>query len=190
MIGELETLVAAHPLSERLHGQLMLALYRSGRQADALAAYRRARSALVEQIGVEPGPELRSLHEAILRQDPAVSAPAPIELPRELEVRSPLVGRADELDSLRAAWARARDGEGAAVVVAGPDGIGRTRLVAELAGEVHRQGGRVLYGPDAVARRARRGARRCSCSMMSRPRPQARSRSWSPISAPDRCSAS
>ena len=69
VIGELDALVAEEPLRERLHAQRMLALYRSGRQADALAAYRSARTYLVEQIGVEPGPELRRLHEAILRQD-------------------------------------------------------------------------------------------------------------------------
>ena len=54
----------------------MLALYRSGRQAEALEAYRHARSVLVEEVGVEPGPELRHLHEAILRQDPELDAPA------------------------------------------------------------------------------------------------------------------
>jgi ABC-type transport system substrate-binding protein/DNA-binding SARP family transcriptional activator len=71
VLGELETLVAAHPLSERLHGQRMLALYRSGRQAEALEAYTAARRVLVDEIGVEPGPELRALHDAILRQDSA-----------------------------------------------------------------------------------------------------------------------
>ena len=75
VIGELERLVAAEPLREHLHAQRMLALYRSGRQAEALEAYRDARSALVEQIGVEPGTELRSLQEAILAQDPALDIP-------------------------------------------------------------------------------------------------------------------
>jgi YVTN family beta-propeller protein len=75
VIGELEALVAAHPLQERLHIQRMLALYRSGRQSEALAAYRQARRVLVEEIGVEPGPELRRLHDAVLRQDPALDAP-------------------------------------------------------------------------------------------------------------------
>ena len=81
-VAELEGLVAEHPLSESLHGQLMLALYRSGRQADALEAYRCARSTLVEQIGVEPGPQLRRLHEAILRQDAWLDLGGPDELPR------------------------------------------------------------------------------------------------------------
>ena len=70
VLGELRSLIADEPLRERLRAQLMLALYRSGRQSEALAAYRDARAALVEAIGVEPGPELRHLHEAILRQDP------------------------------------------------------------------------------------------------------------------------
>jgi DNA-binding SARP family transcriptional activator len=73
LVGELEALVTEHPLHERYHAQLMIALYRSGRQAAALEVYRRARATLVEQIGVEPGPELRELHEAILRQDPSLA---------------------------------------------------------------------------------------------------------------------
>ena len=77
LVGELEGLVAEQPLRERLRGQLMLALYRSGRQADALAAYRRARAMLVDQIGVEPGLELQRLHEAILRHDPSLTQEAP-----------------------------------------------------------------------------------------------------------------
>ena len=77
VIAELDALVAAHPLRERLHAQRMLALYRSGRQAEALAAYRVARATLVEQIGVEPGPELHRLHDAVLHHDPALDLPAP-----------------------------------------------------------------------------------------------------------------
>ncbi len=98
------------PLRERLDAQRMLALYRSGRQADALEAYRQARAPLVEQIGVEPGPELRRLHEAILRQDPALDPPAtePAELPPELDTRTPLVGREGELNRLREHWRLAR----------------------------------------------------------------------------------
>ena len=75
VLPELEALLAQEPLRERLHAQRMLALYRSGRQAEALKAYREARATLVEQIGVEPGPELRRLHEAILRQDPSLDPP-------------------------------------------------------------------------------------------------------------------
>jgi ABC-type transport system substrate-binding protein/DNA-binding SARP family transcriptional activator len=75
VIGELEALIDEHPLRERLHAQRMLALYRTGRQAEALEAYRDARAVLVEQIGVEPGGELRRLHDAVLAQDPALDLP-------------------------------------------------------------------------------------------------------------------
>ena len=71
-IGELEALVARHPYRERPRAQLMLALYREGRQAEALEAYRDARSALVDGLGIEPGPRLQEMHRAILAQDPAL----------------------------------------------------------------------------------------------------------------------
>ncbi len=77
LVGELESLVAAEPLRERLRGQLMLALYRSGRQADALAAYRDGRRKLVDDLGIEPGRPLAELEAAILRQDPELELPEP-----------------------------------------------------------------------------------------------------------------
>ena len=77
VIGELDALVQEHPLRERLHAQRMLALYRCGRQAEALDAYRQARATLVEQIGVEPGGELRRLQQAILTQDPTLDPASP-----------------------------------------------------------------------------------------------------------------
>ncbi len=77
LVAELERLVGEHPARERLHAQLMLALYRCGRQADALAAYRAARAALDAEFGLEPGPELKRLERAILRQDPALTAEPP-----------------------------------------------------------------------------------------------------------------
>jgi DNA-binding SARP family transcriptional activator len=76
LVTELETLVVEHPFRERLIGQLMLALYRAGRQADALEAYREARGVLMDELGLEPGVQLRELQQAILRQDPALDLPA------------------------------------------------------------------------------------------------------------------
>jgi WD40 repeat protein/DNA-binding SARP family transcriptional activator len=146
LTGELDTLVAQEPLREHLHALRMLALYRSGRQADALEAYRQARAALVEAIGVEPGPELRRLHDAVLRQDPALDLPdpEPAELPPELETATPLVGREAELAVLRSCWER-----GGYALVAGAPGMGKTRLAAELAAEVQREGAHVLYASGA-----------------------------------------
>jgi DNA-binding SARP family transcriptional activator len=97
VVGELEGLVAEHPLRERLQLALMTALYRSGRQAEALEAYRAARRALVEGLGIEPGAALQELERAILRQDPALdlAAPAPARAWQGAE-RSILVAVADE----------------------------------------------------------------------------------------------
>ncbi len=152
--GEIDALVAEQPLRERLHGQRMLALYRCGRQAEALEAYRDARRTLVGEIGVEPGPELRRLHDAILRQDPSleIEVEAP-ELPRELDTVSspPLAGRDDELAWLRGRWQRARAREGALVTLSGARGIGKTRLAAELAAEAHAEGATVLYAAGTGA---------------------------------------
>ena len=149
VLGELRSLIADEPLRERLRAQQMLALYRSGRQAEALAAYRDARTALVEAIGVEPGPELRQLHEAILRQDPRLEPAEAVDatgLPPELAVATPLVGREVELEWLRGHWQHALAGAGRLVLVTGERGIGKTRLVAELAVEVRQNRGVVMYG--------------------------------------------
>jgi YVTN family beta-propeller protein len=81
VVGRLDSLVAAHPLRERLRGQWMLALYRCGRQADALQAYRDGRRLLAGELGLEPGPELQRLERAILAQDPALEAAAPVAPP-------------------------------------------------------------------------------------------------------------
>jgi DNA-binding SARP family transcriptional activator len=151
VVGELDALVAEEPLRERLQAQRMLALYRSGHQAEALEAYREARHALVEQVGIEPGPELRRLHEAILRQDPALDGAAsePAEVPSELDAATPLAGRDADLDWLRELWRDAHAGAGGVVVIVGPRGIGKSRLAAELAAEVHREGATVLYASCA-----------------------------------------
>jgi len=160
LIAELEQLVGEHPLRERLHWQLMLALYRGGRQADALAAYRRARTVLDAELGLEPGPELRRLEEAILQHDPSLGPPPDrivepppepecVRLPLPRPLRSPtgvpFVGRALELSRLRELWLQTEGGS-RAVFVAGEAGIGKTRLAAELAQSVHVEGALVLYG--------------------------------------------
>jgi class 3 adenylate cyclase/DNA-binding SARP family transcriptional activator len=77
VVGELDALVREYPLREHLRAQLMLAFYRAGRQAEALEAYQAGRSALVDQLGIEPGRTLHELHQQILRQDPALDLPAP-----------------------------------------------------------------------------------------------------------------
>ena len=159
VLPELEALLAQEPLRERLHAQRMLALYRCGRQAEALEGYRHARATLVEEIGVEPGPELRRLHDAILRQDPSLDAPeAPVDRPA-----TPLLGRDAELDTLRRLWWRTREGGGASVLITGCRGIGKTRLALELAHEVRRDRGAVVWcdgaGDRAAALREAAGAR-------------------------------
>jgi peptide/nickel transport system substrate-binding protein len=80
VVDELQALVATHPLRERLHGQLMVALYRNGRQAEALAAYQAARGRLVEELGLEPGPALQRLECAILKQDESLELPGQADL--------------------------------------------------------------------------------------------------------------
>jgi len=147
LVGELQQLVGEHPRRERLVGQLMLALYRCGRQTEALDVYRDARRALVAEVGVEPGPELRGLQEAILRQDAALDAQAAIgELPPELDATTapPLVGRRDELAWLRLRWERAREGAGGLVT------LRRCLRIGQAAA-----GGRTRVGGP---RRRRRGA--------------------------------
>jgi DNA-binding SARP family transcriptional activator/class 3 adenylate cyclase len=89
LTGELEELVQEYPLRERLRALSMLALYRSGRQAEALAAYQDARRALVEELGIEPGKPLRDLHQAVLKQDPALDLPPEEGRAREAEDRVP-----------------------------------------------------------------------------------------------------
>ncbi len=148
LVGELRQLVADNPTREQLAGQLMLALYRCGRQAEALQAFQDARRRLVEDIGVEPGPELRELQDAILRQDDSLALqPSVVELPRELDPAAApaLAGRADELARLRERWERVEAGAGALITLSGPPGIGKSRLAAELAGEVHRVPATILY---------------------------------------------
>jgi DNA-binding SARP family transcriptional activator len=133
LIGELEVLAAQHPLRERLRGQLMLALYRSGRQADALEAYQAARTTLVEELGIEPGRALREMHQAILGQDEELDLAAPAEVPERASGRGVFVGRTRELSALDDALADALGGRGRILLIAGEPGIGKSRLTDELA---------------------------------------------------------
>ncbi len=126
-IPELTDLVTKHPFRERLLGQLMLALYRSGRQADALEAYRAGSARLVEDLGVEPGPALRVMHSAILRHDPTLDVDDP-DLRDRRRLPSPptaLVGRQAEVAEIRSLYV---DEVARLVTLTGPGGIGKTRL--------------------------------------------------------------
>jgi predicted ATPase/DNA-binding SARP family transcriptional activator len=137
LIAELEALVADHPLRERLRGQLMLSLYRSGRQADALASYRDAREKLLDELGLEPSAELRELEAAVLRHDPALQVePAELRARRHLPApATPFVGRRDELARVLGLFRS----EGARLVsLVGPGGSGKTRLALQAAHELAR----------------------------------------------------
>jgi DNA-binding SARP family transcriptional activator len=172
VVARLERLLADHPLRERLWVLLMLALYRSGRQADALRAYQRARKLLADELGLEPGTELRELESAILRQrpellgrtDPVVPAPAAragpwtpaAAVPVPPTLARAIVGRAKErgfmaefVDEVRTGR---RDGM---LLLHGEPGIGKTRLLTELATGLAAAGGRVLSGRAYEAERGR-----------------------------------
>jgi DNA-binding SARP family transcriptional activator/tetratricopeptide (TPR) repeat protein len=148
LVAELEALVSQHPLRERLHGQLMTALYRSGRQAEALAAYQVARSTLVDELGLEPGRELRELEQAILRQDPTLDRARDGPAHARVEPRRGafFVGRERELGTLLGALEDALSGRGRLVLVGGEPGIGKSRLAEELAARAPEKGAAVLWG--------------------------------------------
>jgi predicted ATPase/DNA-binding SARP family transcriptional activator len=130
LVGELEGLVAEHPTRERLRGQLMVALYRSGRQADALEVYQATRAVLAEELGIDPSPGLQRLQQAILVQDPALEAATPRRQPRHNlpERLTSLVGRSEELREAAKLVEQHR-----LVTVTGPGGAGKTSLAVELA---------------------------------------------------------
>jgi DNA-binding SARP family transcriptional activator len=145
IVGELEALVAGHPLREGFRAQLMLALYRSGRQAEALEAYQAARAALVEELGIELARELRALHQAILNQDPTLDLVA--QPPAEIDAgRGAFVGRDAELAELTAGLDEAFAGRGRLFLLVGEPGIGKSRLAEELIARARVRGARVLVG--------------------------------------------
>jgi DNA-binding SARP family transcriptional activator len=146
LIPELQDLTARHPLREHVHGQLMLALYRCGRQAEALAAYQHARDVLVGELGVEPGPGLRELHQRILSADPTLAVtesaqPAAAEpqrvKPRELPSAVPgFTGRSSELEALTRLLDQPGERAPGAVVISaigGTAGVGKTALAVHWA---------------------------------------------------------
>jgi predicted ATPase/DNA-binding SARP family transcriptional activator len=134
-IGELVALTAAHPLRERIHGFLMLALYRSGRQSEALRAFQDARAVLADEAGLDPGPGLRALESSILAHDPqlvvglaAPLRPVPSHRTNVTRRLSSFIGRVDEVAALTDVVGRNR-----LVTVVGPGGAGKTRLATEVA---------------------------------------------------------
>lgn len=157
--AELEALTVAHPLRERLWGLRAVALTRAGRQADALEALSTIREVLAEELGLEPGIELRSLQTAVLRQEPELAwvvpaadapaqAPSAAALPTPLVITptpvpmpsAPMVGRESELSTLTGLLDAAEAGTASYVALVGEPGIGKSRLAAE-AGRLARDRG-------------------------------------------------
>ncbi len=157
VVADLRQTIALHPLRERLHALLMLALYRNGQQAQALAAYKHVRAVLREELGAEPGPELRQLQQQILAADPALTEPRSLGsaqpaaqrvVPRELPAPvAHFTGRATELAEL--SHLAAGDGACALVIcaVGGTAGVGKTALAVQWA---HRVAGRFPDGQLCV----------------------------------------
>ena len=149
VIAETEALIVDHPLRERLRAQLILALYRSRRQAEALEAYQAARRALVDELGIEPSPELQELERRILRQDPSLEpvpqAPATRPVPGR-RAAGTFVGRTWELETLEAGLDDAFAGRGRLFLAVGEPGIGKSRLADEFASRAKQRGAGVLWG--------------------------------------------
>ena len=142
VVGELEALVVAHPFREDLWAQLMIALYRSGRQGEALRTFTRLRTILADELGIDPSQELVRLERDVLNQSASLDLAQPPLVTTTTD--SDLVGRDAPIAALRRAWYDTVAGRGGTVVVMGEPGIGKTSLVNWLASEV--QGGTVIRG--------------------------------------------
>lgn len=168
LVGELRALVAEYPLREKLYAHLMLALYRGGRHAEALAVYRTAYRILVEEHGIDPGEELQALERAILDQDPSLELPDPAPaaaraepappapvVPSQLPAPVPdFVGRADLVEAIGQRLRISDPNRVEVLVVCGPGGSGKTALTLHVAHQVRAQfpGGQLyahLRGGDA-----------------------------------------
>jgi DNA-binding SARP family transcriptional activator/tetratricopeptide (TPR) repeat protein len=147
LVGELESLVTEHPLRERFRSQLMLALYRTGRQAEALEAYRDADRVMRDELGLEPSRALRDLERAILSQDPSLE-PKPTETAGNASESAPVafVGRQAELGELVAGLEEVFDGHGRLILLTGEPGIGKSRLADELIRRARERGADILVG--------------------------------------------
>jgi DNA-binding SARP family transcriptional activator len=137
LVASLEGLVTKHPYAERFWAQLMHALYRSGRQVEATRAFARAREALAD-VGLEPGPILRSMEQRVVRQDPDLDGSAsPFEPVAPPEALTRLIGRDDEVERLVEIVAKEGD---RLVVLTGPGGVGKSRLGTEVARRIAEAG--------------------------------------------------
>ena len=159
-VAAVEAAVAEHPFRERLWWLLMLALYRSGRQADALRAYQRARTALAEELGLEPGSELRDLEAAILEQRRELDDLLITTMPRPRAARrapsaTSLLGRAEEWSVIEAFLDGPVDTPGRLLLLVGEPGIGKTRLLEEAQRHVEARGGIIIAGRGFEAERGR-----------------------------------
>ncbi|TDV48837.1 AfsR/SARP family transcriptional regulator [Actinophytocola oryzae] len=135
LLAELTELVTLHPTRERLRGALMVALYRAGRQTDALEVYEQGRQALADELGIDPGPELRQVHESILRCDTALLPAVASRTPRQLPSPPPdFTGREPEIDELRTALVRQTTMP--VGVVSGAGGVGKSTLAHRVAHEI------------------------------------------------------